>query len=100
MLVSERAIGTDQKQKYVMTVNKDKVVEYRRVSVGSLQDGLRVIESGIQPDDWVVVNGLQRARPGATVNPHIAEGGVAASAPAAAVAQKSDQAASGQSKTN
>jgi RND family efflux transporter MFP subunit len=69
LLVSERAIGTDQKQKYLLTVNKEKVVEYRRVKVGSLRSGLRVIEDGIQPDDWIVVKGLQRARPGTVVEP-------------------------------
>ena len=63
LLVSERAIGTDQRQKYLLTVNKDNVVEYRRVKVGRLLDGMRVIESGLRPDDLVVVNGLQRARP-------------------------------------
>ena len=48
LLISERAIGTDQRQKYLLTVNKENVVEYRRVKVGSLQNGLRVIESGIR----------------------------------------------------
>ena len=46
LLVSERAIGTDQRQKYLLTVNKENVVEYRRIKVGSLRDGLRVIEVG------------------------------------------------------
>ena len=55
MLVSERAIGTDQKQKFLLTVNKENVVEYRQVKVGSLRDGLRVIEAGIEPGDRVIV---------------------------------------------
>lgn len=67
LLIDERAIGTDQRQKYLLTVGKENVVEYRPVKVGRLLDGLRVIESGIDADDLVVVNGLQRARPGSTV---------------------------------
>jgi RND family efflux transporter MFP subunit len=72
LLVNDRAIGTDQRQKYLLTVNKDNVVEYRRVKVGRLLDGMRVIESGLNPDDLVVVKGLQRARPGSTVQPKVA----------------------------
>lgn len=72
LLVTDRAIGTDQRQKYLLTVNKGDVVEYRRVKVGRLLDGMRVIESGLNPDDLVIVNGLQRARPGSTVQPKTA----------------------------
>jgi len=98
LLVSERAIGTDQRQKYLLTVNKENVVEYRPVKVGSLQDGLCVIETGIQPDDRVIVNGLQRARPGTTVKPHTDEKGIAAASPAPA--PKSDKASAEQATTN
>jgi RND family efflux transporter MFP subunit len=73
LLVSERAVGTDQEQKYLLVVNKDNTVEYRRVKVGALCDGMQVIESGLTPDDLVVVNGLQRARPGAKVQPVLAK---------------------------
>ena len=45
-------------------MNKDNEVEYRQVKVGRLQDGMTVIESGIGPDDLVIVNGLQRAAAG------------------------------------
>ena len=69
MLISEKAVGRDQREKFLLTVNKDNVVEQRMVKVGSLQNGFRVIESGLAPDDWVVVKGLLRARPGATVSP-------------------------------
>jgi multidrug efflux system membrane fusion protein len=69
LLIGERAIGTDQRQKYLVTVNRDNVAEYRPVKVGRLLDGMRVIESGLKPDDRVVVNGLQRARPGLKVQP-------------------------------
>lgn len=68
-LVDERAISSDQSGKYVLVVSDDNVVEKRNVVTGQLIDGLRVIEEGVEPDDWIVVNGLQRARPGATVAP-------------------------------
>jgi RND family efflux transporter MFP subunit len=73
LLVSERAIGTDQGQKYLLTVDAKKCVQYRPVELGSLRDGLRVVESGLKADDWVIVQGLQRARPGLEVRPHTAE---------------------------
>ncbi len=69
LLVSERAIGSDQEGRYLLVVNSDKVVEKRPVRTGQLEDGLQVIEAGLEPGEWVVVNGLQRARQGATVAP-------------------------------
>lgn len=70
LLVADRALGTDQGQKYLLVVNAQSIVEYRAVDTGPLQDGgLRVIRSGLKPDEWVIVNGIQRARPGATVDP-------------------------------
>lgn len=68
-LVDERAIGADQSGKYVLVVGDGDVVEKKNVVTGQLIDGLRVIESGIENGDWIVVNGLQRARPGAAVAP-------------------------------
>ncbi len=62
LLVSENAVGRDQKQKFLLTVNKENKVERRLVTVGALRDGLRVITSGIGPDDQVIVDGLQNAR--------------------------------------
>lgn len=73
MLVSDRAIGRDQRQKFLLTVDKDNLVRRREVRLGAMQKGLRVIESGIGPDDLVIVSGLQRARPGAKVAPHAPE---------------------------
>lgn len=69
LLVQERALGIDQGGHYVLVVNEQNVVEYRSVKVGALMDQLRVIEEGLQPGDWVVVDGLLRARPGITVTP-------------------------------
>lgn len=73
LLVSERAIGTDQARKFLLTVDKDQVVQYRQVQLGALYDGLREVEAGLSDDEWVIVQGLQRARPGLTVSPHTAE---------------------------
>jgi RND family efflux transporter MFP subunit len=81
LLVSERALGVDQGGRYLLTVDDRNVVEQRPVKTGALVSGMRVIEEGLRPDDWVVVSGIQRARPGAKVTP-IKEGAApAATAP-------------------
>lgn len=73
-LVSERAIGADQSGRYVLVMNNDtSEIEKRSVELGQLIDGLQVIEDGVRDDDWIVVNGLQRARPGAKVQPEVVE---------------------------
>jgi RND family efflux transporter MFP subunit len=69
ILVTDRAIGTDQDRKYVLVVNDKNVVEYRPVKLGPLHDGLRTVAEGLAPTEWVIVNGIQRARPGVTVTP-------------------------------
>jgi len=69
VLVTERAIGTDQDRKFVLVVNAQNVVEYRPVTLGARHGALRVVLSGLGAEDWVVVNGVQRARPGVTVTP-------------------------------
>ena len=69
LLVSERAIGTDQSQKFVLTVVKDNTVAYRSVKLGGNVDGKRVVREGLAPGDSIIVNGLQRVRPGMTVAP-------------------------------
>jgi RND family efflux transporter MFP subunit len=70
LLVAERAIGIDQGMKYVLVVDDKNVVKQQFVELGRLQDdGLRVIDAGLQAGEWVVVNGLQRARPGKPVTP-------------------------------
>jgi len=70
MLVSELALGTDQGQKFVLVVNDQNMVEKRFVKPGPLQDdGLRVMADGLKSGESVVVNGLQRARPGKPVTP-------------------------------
>ncbi|MFB2552441.1 efflux RND transporter periplasmic adaptor subunit [Ensifer soli] len=71
ILVSERAIGTDQDKKFVFVVEGDNTVAYRPVVIGSGSGGERIVESGLAAGDRIVVNGLQRIRPGAVVDPQI-----------------------------
>ena len=68
-LVVEEAIGADQSGRYVLIVNYQNTVEKRNIKTGQLVDGMRVIESGITADDWIVVQGVQRVRTGSKVNP-------------------------------
>jgi len=69
LLLPDEAIGSDQSQRFVLVVNDQNTVEYRKVEPGPMIDGLRVIRNGLKPEDWVIVNGVQRVRPGATVDP-------------------------------
>jgi RND family efflux transporter MFP subunit len=73
ILVPDRALGSDQGQKFVYVTNDKNEVVYRRVKVGRTQDGMRVIEEGLAEGEWVIVEGLQRARPGSKVEPKVAE---------------------------
>ncbi len=68
LLIDEKALQSDQGQKYLLIVNDKDIVEYRRVKTGPLQDdGLRVILEGLKPGDRVIVDGLQMVRPEMTV---------------------------------
>lgn len=69
LLVSEQALGTDQGQKFVYVIDQDNKAQYRRVQVGKLQQGQRVVLKGLSAGERVVVSGLQRVRPGAVVQP-------------------------------
>jgi len=70
LLVIDRAIGSDQGLKYVYVVDAENKIQYRRVTTGALQDnGLRVVESGLKPEDWVVVGAIQQVRPAMAVRP-------------------------------
>ena len=71
ILVSERAIGTDQDKKFVFVVDADNKVVYRPIQLGAMAEGRRVVESGLKVGDKIVVNGLQRIRPGAIVAPEL-----------------------------
>jgi multidrug efflux system membrane fusion protein len=72
LLIQDRAVGTDLGKKFVYVVGADDTIEYRTVTLGPLVDGLRVIRSGLNRGDRVVVNGLQRVRPGAKVAAQLA----------------------------
>jgi RND family efflux transporter MFP subunit len=69
LMIDERAIATDQRGEYVLVVDDENKVAYRPVDLGLASDGMREVISGIDPDSWVIINGLQRAQPGATVKP-------------------------------
>jgi multidrug efflux system membrane fusion protein len=70
LLITERAIASDQGQKYVYVVNKDNIVERRDVTLGPLIDGLQVVTEGLKPGEFVIVNGILRVRDGMKVEPH------------------------------
>jgi RND family efflux transporter MFP subunit len=69
LLVSDRAVGTDQGQKFVLVVDKDNVVGVKQVELGPEAEGLRVVRRGLTADDEVIINGIVNARPGSKVSP-------------------------------
>lgn len=69
LLVEEKAIGTDQSQKFVMTLSATNTVEYRPVKLGPAINGKRIVRGGLTAGEQIVVNGLQRVRPGMPVTP-------------------------------
>nr|AWL98181.1 efflux RND transporter periplasmic adaptor subunit [Bradyrhizobium ottawaense] len=69
LLVPDTALGSDQGGRYLLVVNGDNVVEQRKVQIGPVDNGLRVIESGLKPDDRVVIAGLLRVIPGQKIDP-------------------------------
>jgi multidrug efflux system membrane fusion protein len=71
MMVNERAIGTDQNKKYVIVVGDDNKAAYREVTLGVFVDGLRRVTNGLAAGERIVVNGLQRVRPGALLDPKL-----------------------------
>ena len=73
LLLPDAAIATDQSRKIVFVVKDDNTVEAKPVTLGPLDEGLRVIREGIKAEDRVIIDGLQRARVGAKVTPQTAE---------------------------
>lgn len=73
VLVDETAIGTDQDKRFVLVVGEDDRTAYREVKLGALQEGLRVVESGLKPGERIIVNGLQRVRAGDPITPHLVQ---------------------------
>ena len=64
LLIDDAAVGTDQDKKFVLVVDQGNHVVYREVSVGGMQGNLRVVKDGLKAGDRIVVNGIQRVRPG------------------------------------
>ncbi len=73
LLVTDRAIDTDQGQKVLYVVNEKNEVVSRPVRLGALHDGLREIADGLKPGERVIVSGLQQVRPGVTVEPKLVD---------------------------
>jgi RND family efflux transporter MFP subunit len=69
LLVSERALGSNQGQRYVYVVGDDDKVVERRVKLGAMADGLRIIEEGLKPGERVIIDGLYQVKPGLVVKP-------------------------------
>jgi RND family efflux transporter MFP subunit len=67
ILLPDEAIGTDLDQKFVWVLDGESRAQYRRVTIGPLHEGLRIVREGVTPEDRVVVAGIQRLRPGMTV---------------------------------
>jgi RND family efflux transporter MFP subunit len=84
LLIPDRAIGSEQARKFVYVVRPDDTVVQKYVQLGQLSEGDRVIKSGLEPSDRVIVEGLMRARPGLKVNPQVAPAPASAAAGTAA----------------
>ena len=69
LLVPDTALGSDQGGRYLLVASKDNVVEQRKVQIGPVDGGLRVIENGLKPDDRVITSGLLRVIPGQKIDP-------------------------------
>jgi multidrug efflux system membrane fusion protein len=67
VLIDDRSVGTDLGKKFVFVLKSDNTVDYRSVELGPEVDGLRIVKAGLEPGETIVVNGLQRVRPGALV---------------------------------
>ena len=73
VLVSERAVGTDQSKRFVVVVGEDNKAAYREVTLGGSANGQRIVTSGLKAGERIVVNGLQRVRPGTLLAPQPAQ---------------------------
>ncbi|HSP98788.1 MAG TPA: efflux RND transporter periplasmic adaptor subunit [Candidatus Dormibacteraeota bacterium] len=87
LLIPDEAIGTDQARKFVYVVDADNHARYRPITLGPMIDGLRVVRDGLTVDERIVVNGMQRAKPDALVDPQeatptaVADGGAGLPSP-------------------
>jgi hypothetical protein len=69
ILVTDRAVGTDQGTKFVLVIDSQNVVGVKPVVLGPEVEGLRVVRSGLNGDEQIIINGIVNARPGSKVNP-------------------------------
>jgi RND family efflux transporter MFP subunit len=83
-LMPDQAVGTDQDRKFAMVLTPDNHVEYRNITLGPMIDGMRVVKDGLKDGDKIVVNGLQRVRPGMLVAPTEVDLAAAANTPRSA----------------
>ena len=86
--MAERALATDQGKKFIYVLNDKDEAVYRPVKIGTLDNGLRVIEEGLTPEERIVISGLQRVRPGAKVEPKLVDMPVGGAPPVAPHANK------------
>lgn len=71
LLITDRAVGTDQSKKFVLVVGAENKAEYREVTLDAMADGLRIVRAGLAKGEKIIVNGTQRARPGMPVTPEM-----------------------------
>ena len=69
LLLPDKAIGTDQAQRFIWIVNQDNQVEYRKVELGTSVGQSHTIKGGLKPEEWVVIEGTQKLKPGMKINP-------------------------------
>jgi multidrug efflux system membrane fusion protein len=95
LLISDRAVSTDQDRKFVYVLGGDNKAEYREVVLGPTVDGLRVVREGVKQGERVVVDGLQRVKPGKPVTPEVvpmlAQASGASGAPVLAAAKSTSK---------
>jgi multidrug efflux system membrane fusion protein len=72
-MIPDEAIGFDQSQQFVLVVDADNKVRRQVVSLGRIQDGFRIIRSGIGKDDLVIISGIQRVRSGTQADPELVD---------------------------
>jgi RND family efflux transporter MFP subunit len=91
ILIDDAAVNTDQNQKYVLLLGPNNQIEYRRVKLGRIIDGLRIVREGLKAGDVIVVSGAQRVHPGVTVAPQtvsMTTGDISPGAPSPPVSPK------------
>lgn len=91
ILIDDAAVNTDQNQKYVLLLGPNNQIEYRRVKLGRMIDGLRIVREGLKAGDVIVVSGAQRVHPGVTVAPQavsMTTGDISPGAPSPPVSPK------------